>query len=87
MAFWFEEDTISRIRSAGNHVILVPPTNPNAPLDTFDIFDGITGLIVAADIPEAKAREFATIWNTLVDSGETADFARMSTNWLIGSKG
>ena len=57
MVNWFEEVIADKIRSAKNHVILVPARNQNAPLDAVDIFDGVTGQFIVADVPEDSARD------------------------------
>jgi hypothetical protein len=83
MAFWFEEAIAEKLKEAGNHVILVPAQNPNAPLDTVDIYNGETGQFIAADVPEDPAREFAIIWNELVENGENTEKARkLNFSWL-----
>ena len=88
MAKWFEEIIADKIRSAKNHVILVPAQNPNAPLDTVDIFDGVTGQFIAADVPEVPAREFMAIWNNLQDAGDNTDsMKKLNLSWLTVATG
>ena len=80
---WFEEAVADKMRAAKNHVILVPAQNPNAPIDTVDIFDGITGQFIVADVPEEAAREFVIIWNALQDSGDnTENMKKLNLSWL-----
>lgn len=87
MTIWFEEAIEAKLKDAGNHVILVPARNPNAPLDTVDVFDGITGSFLAADVPEESAREFMLIWNGLVDRNEnTEEMKNINLAWLAASK-
>jgi hypothetical protein len=87
MARWFDDAITEKLREAGNHVILVPARNPNAPIDTVDVFDGVTGKFIAADVPEGDARNFAIVWNNLVDSGENNEtFKQVNLSWLIGTK-
>ena len=85
MVNWFEEVIADKIRSAKNHVILVPARNQNAPLDAVDIFDGVTGQFIVADVPEDSAREFALIWNTLIMNGESREsIEQINLLWLTG---
>ena len=87
MAKWYEDAIAEKIREAGNHVILVPAQNENAPIDTVDVFDGKTGTFIVSEIPEEPAREFAVIWNGLVDSGESTETIRtFNLEWLSGVK-
>jgi len=88
MTKWFDEAITEKLREAGNHVILVPAQNPNALMDTVDVFDGVTGQFIAADVPEDAARNFATVWNKLVDAGENTETAkRVNLEWLTDRKG
>ena len=85
---WYTEidhELAEKIRSAGNHVIVVPAQTDAAPLDTFDVFDGNSNEYVAVNISEKAAQEFATMWNSLIDSGETVEnIRRMNLAWLVG---
>ena len=88
MTKWFDDVVAEKLREAGNHVILVPAQNSQAFIDTVDVYDGITGQFIAADVPEKAARNFATIWNKLVDAGENTETAkRVNLEWLIDMKG
>lgn len=88
MIGWFEQAIAEKISSAGNHVILIPARNPDAPLDTVDVYNGVTGQFIAADVPEESAREFAIIWNDLVDRGENNDsIQKLNMAWLTDVKG
>jgi len=81
---WFETAISEKIEAAGNHVILIPANSPTAPLDTVDLYDGITGNFIAENIPEDSARAFAIIWNELVDSGEnTESIKKLNISWLV----
>jgi hypothetical protein len=83
MTRWFEEMVAEKIHAAKNHVILVPARNPNSPLDTVDVFDGVTGQFIVADVPENPAREFAIIWNNLQDAGDnTENMKKLNLAWL-----
>lgn len=74
-----------KIRNAGQHMVIIPALNNAAPLDTFDVFDGGSCKFVARSIPEKTAQEFTTIWNGLIDNGESVENIRKyPLNWLIG---
>lgn len=74
-----------KIRNAGKHMVIVPALNSTAPLDTYDVFDGASCKFIATSIPEKTAQEFATIWNGLVDNGESVETIRKyPLIWLIG---
>lgn len=84
MTRWFENMIADKINDAKNHVILLPAQNPIATIDVVDIYDGVTGQFVAADVPEEQAREFAIIWNGLVDIGENTEAAKkINFGWLV----
>lgn len=77
-----------KIRMAGNHLVLVPARNEDAPLDTVDVFDGERGEFIATQVPEKPAREFVVIWNELLDSGESIEKIRtINLEWLTGISG
>ena len=77
-----------KIREAGNHVIVVPAQNSSAPIDSFDVFNGVTKEYIAVDVSEKSAQELATIWNGLLDGGEKVDTIRkINLSWLTGSVG
>jgi hypothetical protein len=87
MTNWFDEAITEKLRIAGNHVILVSALNSNNPL-AVDIYDGVTGKILAEDVPEDAARNFVTVWNKLVDAGENTETAkRVNLEWLTDLKG
>jgi hypothetical protein len=86
MAKWFDDVIAEKISEANNHVILVPARNANAPLDAVDVFDGVTGQFIIADVPEIPAREFAIIWNSLTDSGDNTDsMKKLNLAWLYSA--
>jgi hypothetical protein len=88
MAKWFDDVISDKLRDAGNHVILVPARNPNVLMNIVDIYDGVTGKFIAANIPEDAARTFATVWNSLVDNKEnTETIKHVNLSWLIDMKG
>ena len=87
MARWFEDEIADKIRTAENHVILIPAQNPDAGIDMVDVYDGVTGKFIAADVPESPAREFVIIWNELVDAGDnTESVKKLNLEWLIQSR-
>ena len=86
MAKWFDDEIDDKLRGAGNHVILIPARNPNASIDTVDIYDGITGKFIAANVPEKAATTFATVWNKLVDSNENNELIqKFNLEWILNS--
>jgi len=88
MLGWFEQAIAEKLSTAGNHVILIPARNLDAPLDTVDVYDGVTGQFIAADVPENAAQDFAIIWNELVDRGEnTENLRKLNIAWLTDVKG
>lgn len=88
MTKWFDEAITEKLREAGNHVILIPARNPVAPIDTVDVYDGVTGTFIAADVPEEAAHNFAVVWNNLVDAGENTESVRkVNLSWLNDLKG
>ena len=87
MMNWFDEAVTEKLHEAGNHVIMVPACNPDAPIDTVDLYDGITGKFIAAGVPEEAARKFAKVWNDLQDSGENTESAKhINLEWLLDGK-
>lgn len=82
---WIDESQVeqtTKIREAGNRVIVVASQNGNAP-DTFDIFDGTTQQFVVRQVTEKSALEFAQIWNSLIENGEDPSFLRsINLVWL-----
>ena len=83
---WLEDqnrEVTAKIQAAGNHVIVVPAQDPTARIDTYDLFDGSTQSYIATGVPEKAANEFATIWNQLLDNGESvAALRQMPLDWL-----
>lgn len=83
MTKWFDEAVSEKLHAAGNHVILIPAQNTDAPVDSVDIYDGITGQFIVAGVPEDAAYTFAKVWNDLVDSGENTELAKkINIAWL-----
>jgi len=88
MTKWFDDVIAEKIHSANNHVILIPAQNPNAPLDTVDVYDGITGKVLVTDVPESSAQDFAIIWNSFIDDSENNETAKkINLAWLTDSVG
>lgn len=74
-----------KIRIAGHHVIVMPAHNDSAPIDSFDVFDYSTDQFLVTDAPEKPTREFAVIWNGLLDEGEpTEKIRKINIEWLVG---
>jgi len=87
---WYDsmlEEIDAKIQEAGNHVVIIPSQDKNAPIDSVDIYDGHSQKYIALGIPENTAQEFAVVWNNLVDSGE-ANNRNQSTlmTWITDSK-
>lgn len=83
MSKWFEDSIDEKIQNAGKHVILIPARNPNAPIDTVDIYDGASSEFIAENISEHSAQNFAVIWNNLVDINENTDnVKKINISWL-----
>jgi hypothetical protein len=83
MAKWFDDVITDKLRNAGNHVILVPARNPNVLMNIVDIYDGVTGKFIAANVPEEAAITFATVWNKLVDANENTEITKyVNLSWL-----
>jgi hypothetical protein len=87
---WINEITIAnneKILNAGKHVVIIPAQHDSAPIDTYDVFDGSACRFIATGISEKTAKEFATIWNGLVDDGESVEnIRRINLSWLTGVK-
>jgi hypothetical protein len=80
-------ETNEKIREAGKHVVVVPAQNSSAPIDTYDVFDGNTFQFVATAVSEKTAKDFAVIWNSLIDDGESVEnIRRINLGWLTGVK-
>ena len=88
---WNEAEILNqneKILNAGNHVVMIPSQETDAPLDTMDLFDGNTNTFIAVAVPEKSARDFTDIWNGLVDSGEPVEAVRhINLAWLTGVSG
>ena len=62
---------------------MIPSRDVNAPIDSVDIYDGVTGHFIVANVPEEAAYTFAKVWNNLVDAGENTELAKkIDMKWL-----
>lgn len=73
-----------QLAHAGNHVIVVPAQDADAPIDTVDVFDGAAHAYIATRVPEKQASNFAAIWNAMIDNGDTTALRKIDLAWFSG---